>query len=49
MAASQHTTNFPSQTPQGEVINNEIVPPPLEDIPERETRYFEITREQLRA
>ena len=49
MVASQHTTNFPSQTPQGEVINNETIPPPLEDIPERETRYFEITRAQLRA
>ena len=49
MATSQHTTNIPSQTPQGEVINNETIPPPLEDIPGRELRYFEITREQLRA
>ena len=49
MAASQHTMNFPSQTPQGEVINNEPIPPPLEDIPGGETRYYEITRAQLRA
>jgi len=49
MAASQHTTNFPSQTPHGEVINNEPIPPPLEDIPGGETRYYEITRAQLRA
>ena len=49
MVASKHTTNFPSQTPHGEVINNEPIPPPLEDIPGGETRYYEITRAQLRA
>ena len=49
MAASQHTTNFPSQTPHGEVINDEPIPPPLEDIPGGETRYYKITRVQLRA
>ena len=49
MAASQHTTNIPSQTPQGEVTNNETNPPLPEDIPGRELRYYEITREQLRA
>ena len=49
MASSQHTTNIPSQTPHGEVINDNPIPPALEDIPREEVPYYEITREQLRA
>ena len=48
MAASPHTTNIPSQTPHGEVINNETIPP-LEDNPRVEMPYYEITHAQLRA
>ena len=49
MASSQHTSNIPSQTPHGEVINDDTTPPPLEDIPGEEVPYYEITREHLRA
>ena len=49
MVASQHTTNIPSQTPHGEVINDEAIPPPLEDIPREEAPHYVITKEQLRA
>ena len=49
MASSQHTRNIPSQNPQGEVINDDTIPPPLEDVQGEEPPYYEITREKLRA
>ena len=49
MASSQHTSNIPSQTPQGEVINDDTIPPPLEDIQGEEAPYYEVTRKQLRT
>ena len=47
MASSQHTSNIPSQTPQGEVINDDTGPPPLEDVQGEEAPYYEVTRDQL--
>ena len=49
MASSQHRSNILSQTPQGEVISDDTIPPPLEDVQGEEAPYYEITREQLRA
>ena len=49
MAASQHTSNILLQNPQGEVINDDTIPPPLEDVQGEEAPYYKVTREQLRT
>lgn len=48
MVASQHMSNIPSQTPQGEAIHDDTDPPPLEDVQGEEAPYYEVTMDQLR-
>ena len=43
MVGSQHTSNIPLQTPQGEIMYENIGPPPLENSQEEEALYYEVT------
>ena len=49
MAGSQHTSNIPLQTPQGETMHENTGPPPLENSQEEETPFYEVTLAQLGA